>query len=328
MIDTRPNYVGWLRKYVGNQKLILTGTAAVIRDEHGRVLLQQRRDNGLWSLPGGGTELGESVLDTNRREVREEMGVEVAVKHLIGLYTSPRLDVSYPNGDVSQIVVPCFECAITGGELKRQESEVLNVGWFDLGQTPPLTSFAQVVLRDVERYRGQAFFELDEDREVPHRNGNNTQSYAQWIRQSIGRQKFIISGTAALIRDDRGHVLLQKRRDNSLWGFPGGAIELGESATDAVRRETCEEMGLDVEPQRLIGIYTASEFDKTYPNGDQVQMFISFFECQVVGGAIRMQADEVLDVGWFDLDDLPPMQHCCAVKARDVRVFRGEAFVR
>jgi len=313
---------------VGNHKLILTGTAAVIRDERGRVLLQQRRDNRLWSLPGGGSELGENAIETNRREVREEMGVEVTVKHLIGLYTSPHLDVTYPNGDVSQIVVPCFECVITGGELKRQESEVLDLGWFDLKETPPLTQFAQVVLRDTENFCGPAFFEIEQDRLAPHRNGNDTHSYAQWLRQHIGQQKFIISGTAALIRDERGRALLQKRRDNSLWGFPGGAMELGESATDAIRREVCEEMGLDVAPQRLIGIYTSPEFDKVYPNGDQVQMFISFFECRVIGGAIKMQEDEVLETGWFGLDDLPPMQHCCAVKARDAKNFRGQAFVR
>jgi 8-oxo-dGTP pyrophosphatase MutT (NUDIX family) len=236
--------------------------------------------------------------------------------------------VWYPNGDQSQIVVPCFECTITDGELKRQESEVLAINWFDWMNLPPLTRFAQVVLRDARQFRGETFFQLDEDRGVAHRDGHAPISHVLWLRQLVGQQKIIMTGCAGLIRDERGRVLLQKRRDNSLWGFPGGAMELGESATDTLRREVCEEMGLDVEPQRLIGIYTASEFDRVYPNGDQVQMFISFFECQVVGGAIKMQEEEVLKVGWFDLTDLPPMQHCCAVKARDARVFRGEAFVR
>ncbi len=321
-------YAFWLRQFVGTQKLLLTGTAAVMRDARGRVLLQQRRDNGLWSLPGGGTELGESAVDTNRREVREEMGVEVAVKHLLGVYTSPRLDVIYPNGDQTQIVVPCFECEIIGGVLRPQESEVLAIDWYDWAHLPPLTPFARVVLRDAQNFRGEAFFVLEEDRGVTPTNGNHPQSYAQWLRQYIGHTKFILSGTAALIRDERGRVLLHKRSDNHLWGFPGGAMELGESVADTVRREVREEVGLQVEPHRLIGIYTASEFDKTYPNGDQVQMFISFFECRVIGGAIQMQEAEVLEVGWFDLNDLPPMQHCCAVKARDALQFTGAAFIR
>lgn len=75
-------------------------------------------------------------------------------------------------------------------------------------------------------------------------------------------------------------------------------------------------------------------FDKVYPNGDEIQMSVAFFECAITGGALktespfRMQADEVLGLGWFDLNDLPPMQTCCAAKAQDAQVFQGEAFFR
>jgi 8-oxo-dGTP diphosphatase len=325
------NYVQWLRKYVGNHKLILTGTAAMVRDEQGRVLLQQRRDNGLWSLPGGGTELGENAIETNAREVREEMGVEVAVKHLLGLYTSPSLDVKYPNGDETQIVVPCFECVITGGELKKQESEVLDLGWFDLADAnlPPLTSFAQVVLRDAERYSGKAFFELERDHITPHRNGDDSASYVQWLRSHVGKQRVVLTGAGSVIRDERGRVLLQKRSDDGLWALPGGLQELGESLADTVRRETCEEVGLQVEPRALIGVYTAPELDRSeFPNGDQAQMFIALFDCAVIGGKLQAQESEVLELGWFDLDDLPTVIKSTAIHARDAKHFRGEAFVR
>ncbi len=147
-------------------------------------------------------------------------------------------------------------------------------------------------------------------------------------------------GAAGLIRDEQGRVLLQKRRDNQLWGFPGGAHtctalrlvqcrwELGESIADTLRREVCEEVGLQVEPTRLIGVYTSPQFDRTYPNGDAAQMTIIFFECKVIGGALKMQEEEVLEIGWFDFDDLPPMQTCCTAKAQDARVFQGQAFFR
>ncbi len=113
-------------------------------------------------------------------------------------------------------------------------------------------------------------------------------NYVKWLRQFIGHDKILLNGTAALIRNDRGRVLLQRRSDNGLWGFPGGAQELGESAMDALVREVREEVGLDVAPKRLIGIYTSPLFDKVYPNGDQAQMSISFFECAVIGGALKM----------------------------------------
>ncbi len=51
--------------------------------------------------------------------------------------------------------------------------------------------------------------------------------YVQWLRQFIGHDKIFLNGTAALIRNDQGRVLLQRRSDNGLWGFPGGAQELG-----------------------------------------------------------------------------------------------------
>ena len=153
-------------------------------------------------------------------------------------------------------------------------------------------------------------------------------NYVAWLRSHIGHEKFIMTGAAACIRDTQGRVLLQKRVDNALWGFPGGAQELGESITDTVRREVREEVGLDVEPRQLIGVYTSPALDKTYPNGDQTQLFITFFECEVTGGELRMQADEVLELGWFDLDHLPTMQPCCALKAADAKAFRGQAFYR
>ena len=152
--------------------------------------------------------------------------------------------------------------------------------------------------------------------------------YVQWIRERVGKEKIILNGSAGLVRDEQGRVLLQKRRDNGLWGFPGGIQELGESAADTVRREFFEEVGLQVEPKRLIGIYSSPEFDLVHPNGDQVQIFVSFFECDVVGGELRAQEEEVLDMGWFSLDDLPPLVKCCQAKAKDARVFTGEAFWR
>ncbi len=153
-------------------------------------------------------------------------------------------------------------------------------------------------------------------------------NYVAWLRQHVGHQKVILTGAAALIRDEQGRVLLQKRRDNSQWGFPGGLQELGETIAQTAQRETREEVGLEVEPKRLIGIYTSPSLDKQYANGDETQVFITFFECEVRGGELQMQESEVLEIGWFDLDHLPPMQPCCALKAQDAKAFKGEAFFR
>lgn len=156
--------------------------------------------------------------------------------------------------------------------------------------------------------------------------GDALPSYVAWLREHVGHQKVILTGAAACIRDAQGRVLLQKRRDNALWGFPGGLQELGETIAQTACRETREEVGLDVEARQLIGIYTTPALDKQYANGDQTQIFITFFECELLGGELRAQESEVLDIGWFALDDLPPMQACCALKAADARRFAGTAF--
>lgn len=63
----------------------LVGVGALIHDEQGRVLLIKRRfepNKGKWSLPGGLLETGETLLEAGKREVREELGVEMRAEEL------------------------------------------------------------------------------------------------------------------------------------------------------------------------------------------------------------------------------------------------------
>jgi 8-oxo-dGTP pyrophosphatase MutT (NUDIX family) len=109
---------------------------AFIRDDAGRVLLQQRSDNGFWNLPGGGLELGESVAQACVREVREETGLEVEVLRLIGVYSAPEITtMSYPDGRVIQYVTSLFECRVIGGKLEV-DAESLALNWFDPLELP------------------------------------------------------------------------------------------------------------------------------------------------------------------------------------------------
>lgn len=60
---------------------------------------------------------------------------------------------------------------------------------------------------------------------------------------------------AAVVTNDDGQVLVIKRRDNGAWQLPGGVLELGETIEDGLRREVREETGIDVQPERLTGVY-------------------------------------------------------------------------
>ena len=55
----------------------------------------------------------------------------------------------------------------------------------------------------------------------------------------------LVPGGSAIVEDDRGRILLQRRADSGNWSLPGGVMEIGESIGDAVVREVREETGLD-----------------------------------------------------------------------------------
>ena len=98
--------------------------------------------------------------------------------------------------------------------------------------------------------------------------------------------------------DANGNVLLQRRGDSKKWGFPGGAVEIGETPEMAAIREVKEETGLDVRVSGLIGIYT--DCDMAYPNGDKAHSISIVYELEVTGGALKCDHLETVDLQYFD----------------------------
>lgn len=91
----------------------------IARDVRGNILMERRADCGLWGLPGGRMDFGESVEATACREFREETGLEIRVERLVGVYSDPTDRIlSYDNGDIVQCVTIVVEASIGGGDLK------------------------------------------------------------------------------------------------------------------------------------------------------------------------------------------------------------------
>ena len=115
---------------VGQNGAIRVGCSAVIFDkDREKILLTRREDNNQWCLPGGGMEPGEDASETCIREVEEETGLQVRIKRLIGVYTTPHELIVYRDGNKIQLVALCFEAEIVGGEL-RLSSETTEYGYF------------------------------------------------------------------------------------------------------------------------------------------------------------------------------------------------------
>lgn len=113
------------------------GVAAVIFNAQRQVLLVRRNDNGLWSLPSGHLEIGETVIEAIKREIQEETGLIVDVKKLIGVYSDPVSQVfSYPSGATTHFITLSFLCCITGGCMQADYSEIAEVAFFDISNLP------------------------------------------------------------------------------------------------------------------------------------------------------------------------------------------------
>ena len=147
-------YVQDLRALVGHRPLILPGAEVIVLDRQGRVLLQKRRDNGLWAIPGGYLEPGESFNEAAQREVREETGIEVGSLELLDIFSGKEFYYRYPNGDEVYNVSAAFVARNFQGKIAIDE-ESLEAGFFDLNGLPgPVIFLNQIVLdRFKQKYR-------------------------------------------------------------------------------------------------------------------------------------------------------------------------------
>ncbi len=134
------DYLAGLRVKVGHDLVMLPCAAGIVRDDAGRILLQRRSDNGLWSVPGGDLDPGEQPAQACAREVFEETGLVVRPVRLLSVETHPI--TTYPNGDVAQAVVTVFECTVVGGELGCLDGESLELRFFS-PEDLPRSSFVQ-----------------------------------------------------------------------------------------------------------------------------------------------------------------------------------------
>lgn len=124
-------YMKDLRALVGSRLLLVPSAAAAIRDERGRVLLARHRTGGRWSFPGGAVEPLETPADAAVREIWEEIALTVALTRIVGVYAGPEFVVRYENGDETAYLGILFEARRTGGSVRPDGVEVLEVGWFD-----------------------------------------------------------------------------------------------------------------------------------------------------------------------------------------------------
>jgi 8-oxo-dGTP diphosphatase len=109
--------------------------------------------------------------------------------------------------------------------------------------------------------------------------------------------------TAGALCVDNGRVLLARRAHppfQGFWDIPGGFLDEGEDPLDGLRRELREETGLEVEPQRFLGIW----MDRYGGDSTAEATLNLYWAVRVVGGEAA-PADDVSELRWFGRDELP-----------------------
>ncbi len=130
------SYIRDLRNLVGHAPILMPSACVLVINEHNQILLERRRDNNIWGYPGGCVELFEDVEDTARREVLEETGIKCGGLDLFALKSGQSRHYFYPNGDEVCIIEAVYVCREFTGELKAQENEVEELGFFDYSAMP------------------------------------------------------------------------------------------------------------------------------------------------------------------------------------------------
>lgn len=129
--------------------------------------------------------------------------------------------------------------------------------------------------------------------------------YYRNLREKIGNQLIMVPSVAGIIRNERGEILFGRKHHEANWGLIAGAIEIGETPAQAMVREAKEEAGLDIEPERIIGVYGGKERRYSYSNGHQVEYLSIFFACRIIGGVLNPDNEEMKELKFFSEHELP-----------------------
>ncbi|MCY4465962.1 MAG: NUDIX domain-containing protein [Chloroflexi bacterium] len=130
--------------------------------------------------------------------------------------------------------------------------------------------------------------------------------YISDIRAKIGNDLLILTGASAVVINERGEVLLQRRSDLDIWTLLGGYLDPGEDVADGIIREVREEAGITIVPEQIVAVLSGRDHFHTYDNGHRVAVINICFRCRPIDDTTpRPNDDESVEVRYFPPGELP-----------------------
>ena len=128
-------YISNIRKKVGHDPIFMPAAGCVIVKDN-KMLLQRRVDNGKWAVHGGCLELGEDFIEGLKREIKEELNIDLINPEFVNIYSGEDLHFTYPNDDEVYAITAIYIVREYKGKFKIDNKEVSELKWFDIKELP------------------------------------------------------------------------------------------------------------------------------------------------------------------------------------------------